>query len=421
MKKILLFSLCLSFSGIISGQLTVFSPTASLALTTVPNLDGLYLFNGISTATEITYTGAYNTVEWRDFANVLYTNTPNMSPDDGSGYILVVDGVPQMYIWVIDYALYPVELTSLTPNTGGDDICSQLTLDVVMTAPELVYYDKNQVRHTLPRQFTLSYTDKTFASDAWTDSPETLTQTAPFTLLTVDAPFQDVEFVLTGDDIAQQMGLVPDTVSCLYSAVAVEVHPKGTIEERGGLNEIDRSSTTDISGSGPLVVKFESRANTPIAAFFEWYIYNVDHPDQFLRYIDENPRYTFQEYGRYVARLVVSSRGGCQHTDSLNINVLASMIDAPNVFTPNADGINDEFRVAYRSLKTFNCRIMNRWGRVVYTSSDPAKGWDGRINGKPASAGTYYYFIEATGTDKDSKGKYIAYKLKGDINLLIDK
>jgi hypothetical protein len=77
--------------------------------------------------------------------------------------------------------------------------------------------------------------------------------------------------------------------------------------------------------------------------------------------------------------------------------------------------------------------VYNRWGHLVYESSDPAKGWDGNINGKPAAVGAYYYVIRALGTDAEteymSKPKYSqkvkkqelpkgVYQLSGDINLL---
>ena len=91
------------------------------------------------------------------------------------------------------------------------------------------------------------------------------------------------------------------------------------------------------------------------------------------------------------------------------------MLLVPNVFTPNGDGTNDEFRVAYRSLKTFHAYIFNRWGHQVYSWTDPAKGWNGNIGSRPASEGAYYYLIEAEGTDGEK------YKLKGAVNLLRGK
>ena len=111
----------------------------------------------------------------------------------------------------------------------------------------------------------------------------------------------------------------------------------------------------------------------------------------------------------------------------------------PNAISPNGDGMNDEFRVLYRSLREYHIWVYNRWGKLVYESTDPAKGWDGNINGRPAAEGAYYYVIRAIGTDAAKnagyhsrqayeKGKLNAdeaytgvYQLSGDINLLRGK
>ena len=205
----------------------------------------------------------------------------------------------------------------------------------------------------------------------------------------------------------------------LYHAIAVEAHLKGTIEERPAKNELDRSGA-DVTGSGPLVVAFESRVNPLSINYYEWFIFPVNDPANYMRYNDKDLRYTFTESGSYRVRLVATS-DVCEYVDSLDVKVLESSLDVPNVFTPNGDGVNDEFRVAFKSLATYSCQIFNRWGRLVYKSTDPGKGWDGTINGKPAAPGAYYYVIQATGTDVDDEGKSVKYKLSGDINLLRGK
>lgn len=88
------------------------------------------------------------------------------------------------------------------------------------------------------------------------------------------------------------------------------------------------------------------------------------------------------------------------------------------MFTPNGDGRNDEFRVAYKSLIKFSGKVYDSWGRLVFSWTDPTKGWDGTINGLKAPEGAYFYHIEATGVDRDEKGNLIEYKKTGDINLL---
>lgn len=84
---------------------------------------------------------------------------------------------------------------------------------------------------------------------------------------------------------------------------------------------------------------------------------------------------------------------GCKATASVRIN-LNEQLFIPNAFSPNGDGLNDEFIIAnlgYHRLTAF--RIYNRWGEEVYAVTDPAKGWNGNHKGKPADAGVYYYYI----------------------------
>jgi len=65
-----------------------------------------------------------------------------------------------------------------------------------------------------------------------------------------------------------------------------------------------------------------------------------------------------------------------------------------NIFTPNGDGWNDRFRIdSDCDLYKFSMAIFNRWGQLVHESSNVAYGWDGYINGEPASQGTYYFTV----------------------------
>jgi len=67
----------------------------------------------------------------------------------------------------------------------------------------------------------------------------------------------------------------------------------------------------------------------------------------------------------------------------------------PNVFTPNGDGLNDEFRVDAPGLKEFNMEVFNRWGQSVFATTSVDRGWRGGLdNGSSAVPdGTYFYII----------------------------
>lgn len=73
----------------------------------------------------------------------------------------------------------------------------------------------------------------------------------------------------------------------------------------------------------------------------------------------------------------------------------------PNIFTPNEDGVNDEYLITAVGLKEFNITIVNRWGQVVFESDDVTKSWDGTFNGTMCSEGTYFYLIKAKSSTKD--------------------
>ncbi len=65
----------------------------------------------------------------------------------------------------------------------------------------------------------------------------------------------------------------------------------------------------------------------------------------------------------------------------------------PNVFTPNDDGQNDKFiPFPYRFVEQIDLKIFNRWGGLVFETTNPDINWDGtNLNGSPLPDGTYYY------------------------------
>jgi gliding motility-associated-like protein len=71
-----------------------------------------------------------------------------------------------------------------------------------------------------------------------------------------------------------------------------------------------------------------------------------------------------------------------------------SSVDVPGAFTPNGDGINDRIFVGGWGIKNLNYfRIFNRWGQLLFESSDISVGWDGTYNGVPQNIDTYIYQV----------------------------
>lgn len=113
--------------------------------------------------------------------------------------------------------------------------------------------------------------------------------------------------------------------------------------------------------------------------------------------------------------VTVSDDNGCIGTDNILVKLykLDPGLYLPNAFTPNGDNINDRFEPIELGLKSLDIfRVYNRWGKLIYQTSDMRKGWDGTLGGKDQEAGTYVWYAEGT----DHKGKQV--KKKGTAILL---
>lgn len=71
-----------------------------------------------------------------------------------------------------------------------------------------------------------------------------------------------------------------------------------------------------------------------------------------------------------------------------------SKVNFPNAFSPDGDGTNDIFNFKSKYILEVNMKIYNRWGELVYQTSDVDQGWNGTVNGKQAPLGTYIYYAE---------------------------
>lgn len=84
----------------------------------------------------------------------------------------------------------------------------------------------------------------------------------------------------------------------------------------------------------------------------------------------------------------------CGSEIPFSLEVEACETNIPNVISPNADGKNDYFRIeGIEGFPGSELTVFNRWGSQVFRDVDYRGGWDGRINGKPLSEGTYFYIL----------------------------
>lgn len=96
--------------------------------------------------------------------------------------------------------------------------------------------------------------------------------------------------------------------------------------------------------------------------------------------------------GNYGVEIAV---GGCVFKDEVELLACERCLYVPNVFSPNGDGINDEFKgFAGCEISNFRQYVFDRWGNLVYENENPDLGWDGNRKGDKAQTGVYAYRIE---------------------------
>ena len=392
--------------------------------------DTLFIF-----ATTPEFESKIGPIDWYRLPDTTKAFTENAEEftlaEHGEGYAIKVNGAWE-YFWVFEYE-------QLRPQVNGVEAifsCTETVLDIDGTIAALQYTDANEKLQTVDRLCTVTYMDAMWGENDWVDSVAVM-ETEFTNSIVVGASPVATDFVIV-DPLATELGLADSIVTetDIYQPMAIKTHPQAIVTTRGKendrSNEVERpvDAETLIRRSAPLEVEF--KANGLNAEYYQWNIYKGTEP--YLQRSEAQHRYTFTEPGNYRVMLGASNSYDCA-IDSVqfDISVSESMLTVPNVFTPNGDGHNDEFRVVYRSIKEFHMWVYNRWGKLVYKSDDPAEGWDGNIGGRPAAEGAYYYVIRALGTDAESgymsKPAYSkkiknqelpigVYQLSGDINLL---
>ncbi len=123
----------------------------------------------------------------------------------------------------------------------------------------------------------------------------------------------------------------------------------------------------------------------------------------------QNATYIVKQVGQYA--LTATNNCGAT-TDAVVVSKGLCTINIPNAFTPNNDSKNDVFKIYGTDLVTsFNLKIFNRYGQIVFETDDKNKGWDGKFNGTASPGGGFVYLLnykESTSTEQHIvKGTFI--------------
>lgn len=386
----------------------------------------VYGMNGV----EISYSSASTSHQWFRYktraleaepvtAQQNGTTSVVRNPEEGYGYFVKETSGFTKYVWIIDYSKYKAELNSLRVSEALSD-CERVKLEGEGQVASIYYNTPLGNRTELVRTFELIYDTREEQRDGRSiaiihkQKTDTI-KGNPFQHY-VQSPYADTDFTLKGDLFARHFNVEQQVTSDWFTTTALLVAVDTTYIDNGegGVKILDEGTF-----SAPLEVRFTAYANEPVANSFTWTIYNkVDSLQAPAIYRGSEIEHLFDRQGKYVVELHVLDRTGQCESVLTNYEITISdfFLDIPNVFSPGASpGINDEFKIIYRSIISFKGWIFNRWGNEIFYWTNPDLGWDGKKGGKYVAPGVYFYILEAKAAD----GK--TYKRKGSISILRSK
>ena len=331
-----------------------------------------------------------------------------------SGYI-IEEGDNRTYLWVTDYADYELSLVSIEASEQQD--CGTISLDVTGNGKDITYTTINGVGKKLSREMILTYNTLEWDNDdnQWVQKEVAKEYEGLKNNIREQAPLCDTEFILTGDRFLKFWGEELTVSSSVCKAHSIDIRTNAEQSERDIDNEKKDGNEGGLGGSAPAEITFTAYP-TDAVAYREWQMSTDSGFETVERsFIDDVYQETFNEEGTFYVRYIAkNSDGTCDAvSDVYTVTIGESLLVCPNAFSPQGSpGVNDEWKVQYKSLISFKCWIYNRWGVQVCELTDASQGWDGKYKGKYVQSGTYYYVIQAVGAD----GK--EYNRKGNINII---
>lgn len=405
--------LLILFQGKIAGQ-SLIAPTASFSEQTsypvFPQNDKIYYFCGqngqLNAQLMVQSSGPSVTFTWEKFnpitgafdfiTNVTATNSTQSGLADGCYRVRFNDSGTDFVFraWVFNGFVQPVAAIT-------DSNCQSFHLQGSATGAVYQYYDLST------RQLiTLSPGYKYI----W------LVNNLPFAV--IQSPFVSPP---PSTNTVYQLN-VTDRGGCMQSAQVTyqSIVPKAQFSWTTN----QKADPQYAYPEAPVEIMFHNESVNADQDKYEWFLFKdraaMTNPnDSILTQIfDVNPVYTYQNSGRYMVKLVAAKETPnftCRDTFYLKdyIVVDTSLVKVAPVFTPNGDGINDILIIKTRSLLSLDFQVFNRWGKSVHhfnrngyiPADSEMAAWDGKIGGKLAPPGTYFYVVNAKGRDGKQRRK----------------
>ncbi|MDE6381161.1 MAG: gliding motility-associated C-terminal domain-containing protein [Muribaculaceae bacterium] len=354
-------------------------------------------------------------------------NTSTLASLEGDKGYIVEDGDRRYCFWITNYLPHRLRLQSANP--APEQECGVSVLNVTGSGDPIRYFTINGMQKTLNQEITVEYTTQEWSEKLNPSNFESVEILREFESLQPEyrltpPNYCRTTFRITGDkflkawnweESVETVIVEPNSVDARTFATQLnESSDKEEETEQQGSNQIGSGNFDGLGGSAPCEIKFEAYVTDGVI-HHEWQLTRDPSFEEIdYRFTQQDLDYTFMEEGTHYLRYIGSNAdGSCEYvSDTYEVTIGESDLKVPNAFSPNGDGVNDEWKVAYRSLQSFQCSIFDRQGHQVCHLTSPEQGWDGKIRGKTVESGVFFYVIEATGTD----GK--KYKKSGDINIV---
>ena len=389
------------------------------------NQDEIHIFCGKKGEKNASLTATVPNGESGNFEWLKYNEiSRNFDPFPGA-----LSGNTTSTISNLDDGCYRVNITS-TSNVKST-FTAWVFNNYIRAKAEVTESDCNSftLKGTLNSPLTISYVDlptgqpKTMLKDIkylWTGGE--IGEKNVITYKVFDPPARNTDYTFK---ITDKFGCVFDTI-IQYISIVTEASFTYTEQKQFNLPTNTKEA--------PLTVTFNNTSDNADAGKYEWFIFrDIDEIKQeaaanpgkvidsiMVKIYSDNPDYVFEKPGSYKVKLVskkISLEFNTTCTDTFYsekyIVIKESFIDAPNFFTPDGKGNNEEFVVQFVSMKSVKISIFNRWGKVMHVwennniqgfggsteGSVPQSVWDGKVGGKMATPGVYYYVAEGIGRD----------------------
>lgn len=266
-------------------------------------------------------------------------------------------------------------LKTVVLQVKNNDGCSVVQTETFMHVikPEAPKISGLQTRYCIGENISLSTDSVAGATYSWT-GPNGFTASGRQILLPIDQTNKAGDYILTVTVNGCSSDQVIAKVSPIYKTptAAFKAEPKAP------------SKLTL-----PIRVKFFNESKDADAYLWDFGDGNTS--------TDLSPEHVYTTEGNFDVSLTVFNSSVCSSSVVQGQYMISknNILFIPNTFTPNNDGVNDEFVVSITNIKSYKIQIFNRFGVLLFSSEDQSNHWKGTYNNEPLPVGTYYYVIQA--------------------------